>query len=617
MQVITFYKSIFDQSGTYVSEQAAINGIRGNKFEALITELRKLEKNAYNQRKKDLPALVWSGQFKGRKESDIDKYNGFGVLDFDHVQNVNILLEDLTQSEYCRIAFVSPSGEGVKMIIQFPADYSKHREYYAAALEHFAEFNPDKSTSDPCRLCFVSYDPNIYFNADAKVFDKVIVKQQVTKLDLLTDESEKFNKILKWLQRSHQWIEGQRNSYIRSLSFACCRYGIPETTALNYFINSHPSDREYTESRISNYFKTAYTKYAAEYNTVAFERGQTENIGILISDNSKIGDEVFNDVQFKDNTLLNDVRNKIIEIHQNGYVKGLYCGVAPLANHFKFGRGRVALFGGIPAHGKSQWCKFLMMLSAIMYDTKWQIFGPEDYPADDFYLDLCQIFIGRNINAEFGDQCTLEQLNEAMDFVNDHFVYVYPENDTPTPEYILSKFEENILKLGVTGCLIDPFNQMDNDFRTSGGREDLYASKFISAYKRFGQKHDVFTWVIAHPNTEVKPQKNEIDPPAPNQFNFSAGQIWNAKCDDIVITHRPFRESDPNSRVVEIFVKKVKKQKQFGTPGKVELEFNSKSGRYIFREGMQTHDPIDTAFAVKFKYIDNPLTGITGEGIAF
>lgn len=618
MSVITFYQSIFDQSGTYVSEQAAINGIKGNKFESLITELRKLEKNAYNQRKKELPALVWSGQFKGRKESDIEKYNGFGVLDFDHVENVSTLLEDLTQSEYCRIAFVSPSGNGVKMIIKFPADYSKHRDYYAAALEHFSEFKPDRATSDPCRLCFVSHDPNIYYNPAAKVFDKTIQKQEVKTLDVVSDESEKFTKLVKWVQTKEQWVEGQRNSYLRSLSYACCRFGIPETTALNYFINTHPADREYKDKKIANYFKTAYTKYAAEYNTVAFEKGKKDFIGILVSDNSKIGTEVFEDVQFKDNTTLNDVRNKIIEIHQNGYVKGLYCGVAPLASHFKFGRGRVVLFGGIPAHGKSQFTKFLMVLSAILYGTKWQIFGPEDYPADDFYSDLCQIFIGVNIHAEYGHQCTLEQLNEAMDFVNDHFVYVYPENDNPTPEYILGKFEENILKLGFTGCLIDPYNQMDNDFRTSGGREDLYASKFISAYKRFGQKHDVFTWVIAHPNTEVKPAKGEIDPPAPNQFNFSGGQIFNAKCDDIIIVHRPFRETDPSSRVVEIFVKKVKKQKQYGVPGRVELEFNSRSGRYIFKQGMKTLDPIDAAFLVRFKYTEtNPLTGLTSEDINY
>jgi len=256
-----------------------------------------------------------------------------------------------------------------------------------------------------------------------------------------------------------------------------------------------------------------------------------------------------------------------------------------------------------------------MVLSAIMYETKWQIFGPEDYPADDFYSDLCQIYIGINIHAEYGVQCTLEQLNEAMDFINDHFVYVYPENDNPTPEYIMEKFEENIIKLGVTGCLIDPYNQMDNDFRTSGGREDLYASKFISQYKRFGQKHDVFTWVVAHPNTEVKPQKGEIDPPAPNQFNFSGGQIFNAKCDDIIIVHRPFRESDPNSKLVEIYIKKVKKQKQYGVPGRVELEFNPKSGRYLYHEVMKKNDPIEQVFYTKF--YGNPLSNISGEGIEF
>lgn len=612
--MITYYRSIFDASGVYVSEKQAINGIRGEKFADIVQNLRKLNKDDYNAQKKTLPALVWAGQFKGRKESDIEKYNGLGVLDFDHVENVSSLLEDLTQSEYCRIAFVSPSGHGVKMIIQFPADYSKHRDYYAAALEHFSEFKPDKATSDPCRLCFVSHDPNIYYNPAAKVFDKTIQKQEVKTLEVVSDESEKFTKLVKWVQTKEQWAEGQRNSYLRSLSYACCRFGIPETTALNYFINTHPADREYTDKKIANYFKTAYTKYAAEYNTVAFEKGKKDFIGILVSDNSQIGDAVFQDVLFKDNTTLNDVRNKIIDTFTNGTSTGLDINCEPLKKHFKLGRGRLVLFGGIPAHGKSQFVKFLMVLAAIDYGIKWQVFGPEDYPADDFFMDLCQLYIGINIVPEYGKQCSLEQLNEAMDFINEYFIYVYPENDSPTPEYILSKFEENIMKLGITGCLIDPFNQMDNDLRATGGREDLYVSKFCSMYKRFGQKHDIYTWVIAHPNTEVKPSKGEFDPPAPNQFNFSGGQIWNAKVDDILIIHRPFRESSPSNSAVEIYVKKVKKSPRFGEIGRVDLTYHVKSGRYLYRVGTQTFDSIDLAFTRKFS---NPLMGFNGEDINF
>ena len=77
----------------------------------------------------------------------------------------------------------------------------------------------------------------------------------------------------------------------------------------------------------------------------------------------------------------------------------------------------------------------------------------------------------------------------GMDFIKDHFYYIYPENESPTPEYINARFVEVIKKHKVEGCIIDPYNQLDNDIRKNGGREDLYLSAFLSQQKRLAQQY--------------------------------------------------------------------------------------------------------------------------------
>ena len=71
-----------------------------------------------------------------------------------------------------------------------------------------------------------------------------------------------------------------------------------------------------------------------------------------------------------------------------------------------------------------------------------------------------------------------------MAFVNEHFFYIYPKDDAPTPDYMMKVFTETIIKYNIDGVVIDPFNQLDHD---RGGRDDIYLEKFYNKWKRFIQ----------------------------------------------------------------------------------------------------------------------------------
>ena len=79
-------------------------------------ENRKAERN---ELKKQLPAICFSGTFTKRLDSAIQEHSGIICLDFDGYENSKQLLSDkkkLSESKYSYAVFVSPSGNGLKVL---------------------------------------------------------------------------------------------------------------------------------------------------------------------------------------------------------------------------------------------------------------------------------------------------------------------------------------------------------------------------------------------------------------------------------------------------------------------------------------------------------------------
>lgn len=614
----TIFTSLYRPDNGQVVDAISVLRRIGNsdKLRQQVEFLRASEKDKQSKLKTALPVILWSGAYTRREESGIMEYSGLAVFDFDKVEDIAALKEDVCALPYTFAAFISPSGNGLKVLFRFPLELRDYRDYYFAALDYLAQYNPDRATSDPCRACFASYDNDIYINENAELWDKKQHRVQVTNQpEIITDSGQKFSNLLKWLEnKGEYWQEGNRNTYLTKLSAGCCRFGIPESDAADLFMRNFPADREFNEKRIAGYFKTAYTKFRGEYASVQFERSSEAKkwLGIDISTGEDVSEKVLIAEPFKDNIYASDVTDKLWRVYEEGHGLGLSTGISALDAHFNLGRGRLVVFGGIPQHGKSAFANNLMMLQAMKSGIKWQIYGPESYPAEDYYLDLIQIYCGSNVLPGYADQIDKYTYEKAIDFVNQHFIYVYPKDDAPSPDYIIQRFEENIIDKGIGGCLIDPFNQLDNDMKRTGGREDLYISNFASQYKKFGQVNDVFTWVVVHPNSDSKPMKGEKEPPMPTQFNLAGGPMWNNKADDIVIIHRPFRETAPHDTTVLFESKKIKKQRQYGRPGQVELHYEPRTGRYNVSIGGRMYDPFPDTKSSRFSVHEEVIYSSAG-----
>ena len=167
-----------------VQEEYLYNSLRNPKpaIAATIQQLRivySMDAKGYAQLKRKLPYFV-CGQFNPpfrRKENFA--YTESFILDFDHLSSKQLLLktihDNIIQDEQVMMCFTSPSEDGLKVMFRLKERcydaglYSVFYKAFAAtfAMRHNLTQVTDSKTSDVTRACFVSIDPNAYFNPNS------------------------------------------------------------------------------------------------------------------------------------------------------------------------------------------------------------------------------------------------------------------------------------------------------------------------------------------------------------------------------------------------------------------------------------------------------------------
>jgi twinkle protein len=284
------------------------------------------------------------------------------------------------------------------------------------------------------------------------------------------------------------------------------------------------------------------------------------------------------DIPIEDIYRVDDVRELMRHEFINGKVRGTTTYFGSIDPHWTWKKKEVTLTYGVMNSGKTEIMLELMLLKSVNEGTKWAIYSPENYPPGEFFDNLIHKLVGKTTDPYWKEyQMSLEEYDKGMDFINEHFFYVYPEEAPATPDHINEKFRQLIFKYGVEGCLIDPVNQLDHDL-SKHGREDLYISDFLRKEKMFANKYDVYKLIIAHPKTLRKNSDGEYE--VPQIYDIAGGAMWGNKCDNILYYHRPNFFSDPKDTTAIFGSKKIKKQKLVGVPGETTLDFDRKKNRF-------------------------------------
>lgn len=289
--------------------------IRTGKSKDLLEKVRNAEsKEVADKLKQKLPCIVFSGEFKERNKDGLINHSGLMVVDFDKYPNDNTMfdhLAELKKNKHFVSLFISPSGKGIKGVIKIPvSDKVTHEKYFKAFNSEYQYDYFDKSNCNVDRVCFESYDPDIYINYDAEIYSPLLVDEGYDVKDKvplipINDESVIIEKIMRFNWKK-DFVEGERNSFIFDLAGAFCEYGINQTTAEGYILNNIIYG-DFSESEAKNTIKSAYKIRA--FNTKYFENYQ--QIDRIKTDLKKGKKEVLEKYNIEE-----DVYNEIKEVSE-------------------------------------------------------------------------------------------------------------------------------------------------------------------------------------------------------------------------------------------------------------------------------------------------------------
>lgn len=221
-------------------------------------------------------------------------------------------------------------------------------------------------------------------------------------------------------------------------------------------------------------------------------------------------------------------------------------------------------------------------MRAVKYGEKFASFSPEDNPPEEYYHDFVEMLLGCNCTPANPNRPTEEVYSTAYDFVSEHIFYLYPKELTPTPQYIKECFLELIVKEKISGCVIDPFNQLTHNYKESGGARDLYLETILGDLGRFASQNNLPVIIVAHPvNPKELPNGNF---PMPNRNHLAGGAMWGNKMDNIIVYHRPVGEKEPDNPLCSFASKKIRREKVVGRKGEFDFTYQRASRRFKIDE---------------------------------
>jgi hypothetical protein len=285
-KIVTIFKNIKETNTPFHKDILFIlDRIKQGTHKDLIKKIRKTaDKSQRNEFKQSLPAICFSGKFSKRNKESLVQHSGFICLDFDGYNKQKELLQDkdrFCKNNYVYSCFVSPSGNGLKVIIKIPAEADNHVNYFKALEVHFDSPHFDKSCKDISRVCYESYDPLIYVNENSNTWDIFadIEYKELSKLDEvetipIMEENKIVDILMSWWTKRYPMSEGARNQNCYILAMAFNDYGINKTIA--QFVLHQYESSDFSKREIDRTIESAY-KNTANFGSKYYEDDSAVN----------------------------------------------------------------------------------------------------------------------------------------------------------------------------------------------------------------------------------------------------------------------------------------------------------------------------------------------------
>jgi hypothetical protein len=616
---VTIFKDSFDKlNPIIITLDMALERIRnGQKSGALINQIRTSTPDQQRHLKRQLPSIVFSGQCTLKvwvKKTDLNRYpeggyysmrtnesvtthSGVFVLDFDHIADPVAWREQLKQDEYIYSAWVSPTGTGVKALVRINPNIDAHSDLYTGFLTRYPQL--DKTSRNIARLCFESYDPDLWINPNSKIWNSIVKEKNAQPKPIHKGKVNNWNKVNRMLNKIAMAADGEKHETLRNVS---------------RLFGGWIAAGEIDEGKAVELLRYEISKRDVKDLGAAH---QTIDDGIAHAKQSPITQWNEKKMEKRLYKSMADVFDKVVDFYLNGYPKGKTWGWKCSEEFGSFLLGATTYFYSQPYSGKSQLINEIAVNVCIYNDWYCAISSPETGEIHQIYGELISIYVGRSFTGDY--KMSREVMEEAANWVAKHFIVI---DATGEDEFYIKDYFNQVqaiereyqIKISLT--IIDPLNSMDIDMRNLK-REDKAIAKDLDLClhdARQFRRHNVLV-------THVRDQKQFTNKdgqnyyPPPSFRDIADGQVFSRKGMQMVAVYRPMDVLnkpllDENGvpypeNTTLIFVQKSK-PKGIGKTGMFKLFYDFQRNQYYEIDGPTTRYSRKT----KYESIEEIITDV-------
>ena len=276
---------------------------------------------------------------------------------------------------------------------------------------------------------------------------------------------------------------------------------------------------------------------------------------------------------------------EVDDIYEKGVGTGVSTGYQEVDSIYTVVEGQLSVVTGHPSSGKSEFIDQIMINIAEEKGWKFGICSFENEPR----IHISKL-ISKYLKKPFFDGMTprmsKDELSQGKKFVQEHFSFLYQaDGSLSSLDSIIERMKVAVMRYGVRGIVIDPYNYIARDVNTS---ETDWISEMLTKLRVFAQAHSIHIWFVAHPTKMMR--KDDGTVPPPKGYDISGSASWFAKADVGLTVHRP---NPSNSNVSEVIIWKCRFS-WVGAIGECSLMFDkattcySGMGEFYERDKMLT-----------------------------
>tara|TARA_R110001632_G_scaffold14182_6_gene48101 strand:+ start:1042 stop:2880 length:1839 start_codon:yes stop_codon:yes gene_type:complete len=263
--------------------------------------------------------------------------------------------------------------------------------------------------------------------------------------------------------------------------------------------------------------------------------------------------------------------DQVDDIYEKGIGTGISTGYKEVDDLYTVVEGQLTVVTGHPSSGKSEFVDQIMVNIAKEKGWKFGICSFENEPR----IHIAKL-ISKHMGKPFFDGHTpklnRQELEQGKKFVLDNFCFLYQaDGSLSTLQSILDRMKVAVMRHGIRGVVIDPYNYIAKDMTTS---ETDWISDMLTKLRVFAQAHGIHIWFVAHPTKMMR--KDDGSVPPPKGYDIAGSASFFSKSDVGMTVHRP---NASTSNVSQILIWKCRFS-WVGSIGECDLEFDKITSRY-------------------------------------